>query len=189
MNASSQLELRVRRLEDRQAIADLVAAYCFAVDDRDIERLAMLFTRGGRFRSDDGVLDARGREAVIEQFHARFAVLGPSHHVTHDHMVRFDPQNPDMALGHLSSHAEVVRNGRSLIAALRYRDRYEREQDEWRFADRLLSFLYYVPAEEYAEALASPTRMRVYEEAGAADWPEGLESWQAYYGLKPEDGA
>ncbi len=75
----------------------------------------------------------------------------------------------------------MVRGGRALVTALRYHDTYRREGGRWRFADRLLSFLYYVPAAEYAEALASPSRMRVYAEPGEADWPEKLASWKAYH--------
>ena len=180
--SDADLETRVRRLEDRVAIRDLVARYGFTVDDRDIQALARLFARHGRFRSQDGVLDARGRDAIIEQFHGRFAVLGPTNHVTHDHLVRFDADDPDRAFGRLNSHAEVVRHGRTLVTALRYADEYVRTVDGWQFADRLLSFLYYVPAVEYADALESETRMRVYEKPAAADWPEGLETWQAYYG-------
>ncbi len=178
----AELEARIQRLEDRESIRDLVAAYGFAVDDRDTDRLASLFTTDGRFRSEDGVLDAHGRQAVIEQFRGRFAVLGPTNHVTHDLLIEFDDEDPDRASGRLSSHAEVVRNGITLVTALRYRDSYRREDGRWRFADRLLSFLYYVPAAEYAEALSARDRMRVYEENAEADWPEKLDSWKAYYG-------
>jgi len=155
------LETRIQRIEDRLAIHDLVATYGRVVDDRRVEELSELFSVNGRFRSADGVMDARGRNAVIEQFRGRFSVLGMSNHVTHDLVVTLDPVNPDKARGVLGSHAEVVRNGRTLVTALRYEDEYIREEGRWRFADRLLSFLYYVPADEYAEAMASSTRMRV----------------------------
>ena len=176
------LEARVQQLEDRVAISDLVARYGFTVDDRDIKALAKLFAGNGRFRSQDGVLDAQGRDAIMDQFHGRFAVLGPTNHVTHDHLIWFDADDPDRAFGRLNSHAEVVRHGRTLVTALRYADEYVRSIDGWQFADRLLSFLYYVPAVDYAEALESNTRMRVYDEPTPGDWPEGLKSWQAYYG-------
>jgi len=105
----SSLEARIRRLEDRHAIADLVSAYGFVVDDRNIDALGALFT------------------------------------------------------------------------AVRYADEYRREDGKWRFADRLLSFLYYVPADEYAGALASSLKMRVYDRPTEGDWPESLPSWQAYH--------
>lgn len=180
MSAADELAARVARLEDHVEIRELVARYGFVVDDRDIDALAQLFTPDGCFRSRDGVIDAHGREAVIETFHGRYAALALSLHVTHDHLVTFDPDDPDRATGLLSSHAEVHRNGRTMVAALRYEDAYRRHEGRWRFADRLLSFLYYVPVEEYAGALGALDRMRAYESPRAADFPEQTASWQDY---------
>ena len=35
------------------------------------------------------MMDARGRAAIVEQYRGRFASLGPSNHVSHDHGIRF----------------------------------------------------------------------------------------------------
>ena len=43
MSAAS-LESRIRLLEDREAIRDLVARYTMVVDDRDIDAIGELFT-------------------------------------------------------------------------------------------------------------------------------------------------
>ncbi len=66
-----QLQERVRVLEDRAELRELVTCYGLAVDDRDIGTLAALFTSDARFRSRDGVMNAGGREAVVRQFTAR----------------------------------------------------------------------------------------------------------------------
>ena len=180
MSGVDELAARVARLEDREDIRELVARYGFVVDDRDIDSLALLFTPDGCFRSRDGVIDAHGLEAVIETFHGRYAALKLSLHVTHDHIIYFDDEDPDLARGLLSSHAEVHRNGQTMVAALRYDDVYRRHQGHWRFADRLLSFLYYLPVEAYGEALGRLDRMRAYDTPRAADYPEALPSWQDY---------
>jgi len=180
VSAGEGLADRVARLEDRVGIQELVARYGFVVDDRDIDALAGLFTPDGCFRSVDGVIDAHGRDAVIETFHGRYAALSFSLHVAHDHIITFDPDDPDHATGLLGSHAEVHRNGRTMVAALRYEDSYRRHEGRWRFADRLLSFLYYVPVEEYARALGALDRMRAYDAPRPADLPERTASWQAY---------
>jgi ketosteroid isomerase-like protein len=137
MPATLSVEQRIARVEDCEAIRHLVARYCFAIDDRDLEVVGTLFAGDGRFRSRDGVMDARGRAAVLEQFEGRFAVLGLSNHFTHDHLIELDPADPDRARGLVSSHAEVVRNGQPMIVALRYADECRREDGAWRFADRL----------------------------------------------------
>ncbi len=175
------LTQRIRALEDRLALRELVARYGIAVDDREIDALAALFTPDACFRSQDGVMNALGREAIIEQFHRRFAALKATNHVAHDQIIELDAADPDRASGLVSSHAEVWRNGQALIAALRYRDRYQRHEGRWCFAERSLSFLYYLPVGEYAEGLGSLLRMRAYGDRRPADYPEALPTWQRYH--------
>lgn len=176
----ASLERRIRTLEDRAELRELVARYCLAIDDRDIDALTELFTPDASFRSVDGVMGAFGREAVIRQFHGRFAALKTTNHIAHDQILDFGP-DPDAAGGLVSSHAEVCREGRVFVAALRYRDRYRRQEGRWRFADRELSFLYYLPVEEYAEGLAGRLRMRAYGDRRPADYPESLPAWRRYH--------
>jgi ketosteroid isomerase-like protein len=176
------LEQRLARLEDLEQIRALVARYVFAIDDRDLATVGNLFTRDGRFRSRDGVMDASGREAVLAQFEGRFAALGPTNHFSHDHLVWLDEASSGRARGLVSSHAEVVRNDRPMIVALRYEDAYRREDGAWRFADRLLSFLYYVDVRDYAEVIRTPLRMRAYDRPAPADYPENLDTWRRHRG-------
>jgi uncharacterized protein (TIGR02246 family) len=175
------LEERIQRLEDRDAIRELIAQYGFSIDDRDIEGIAALFTPDACFRSVDGVMNATGRDAVVQQFHGRFAVLGPSNHFTHDRVVRFDPANADLAFGTVSSHAEVVRNGTPMITALRYADTYQKLEGRWYFKERVVSFLYYLPPQDYAGAWNDRFRMRAYGDRRPADFPEGLPNWEHYH--------
>ena len=188
MPGSPQLrttEQRLRRIEDREAIRELIARYGFAVDNRDVEGIADCFTHDGAFRSQDGVMNAQGREAVVAQFHGRFAVLGPSNHFTHDAIFSFDDLEPDRASGLVNSHAEVVRNGQAMWASIRYRDEYLRDEGRWRFRERLLAFFYYLAPGDYARLLDDPLRNRAYAEPRPADVPEQLPSWQQYYAQRP----
>jgi ketosteroid isomerase-like protein len=179
--SNAALASRLQRLEDRAAIAELIARYAVAVDDRDLDALGELFTPDGVFRSKDGVMDARGRAPVLEQFRGRFRALAVSNHFSHDHILTLhEPRGS--AHGLVSAHAEVWRNGRALIAALRYEDTYRLHEQRWRFAERLLSFLYYLPVEEYAQGLGDRLRMRAYGDRRPADYPESLPNWQLYHG-------
>jgi SnoaL-like domain len=179
--ALGSTERRLHRLEARFAIRELVARYGFVIDDRDLAGIGDCFTRQGSFRSKDGVLNARGRDAVIEQYRGRFAVLGPSNHFTHDQIVRFDDADDGHAWGTVNSHAEVVRNGESMLAAMRYADEYRIEDGAWRFADRYVSFFYYLNVTDYPKLLNDPLRMRAYAQPAPADYPEQLASWREYY--------
>lgn len=175
------LEERIQRLEDRAAIGELLANYCFFIDDRDMENVATLFTPDGCFRSVDGVMNALGREAVMDNFINRFAALGPSNHFTHDRALQFDANDPDLAHGRVNAHAEVVRNGQAMLTSLRYRDTYQRSGGVWRFKDRLLSFLYYMPIADYPVAMLGEMRMRAYGDERPADFPESFATYQRYH--------
>jgi ketosteroid isomerase-like protein len=177
---------RIARLEARAEIQELVARYCFVIDERDVQGIGECFTRDGAFRSFDGKMDATGREQVIAQFHGRFAVLGPSNHFTHDHIITFDDRDTASATGLVNAHAEVVRNGQPLWAALRYHDEYAHEEGRWRFRVRTLAFFYYLDPARYGEVMLSGTRNHAYATPHAADFPEGLPSWQRYYREHPQ---
>jgi SnoaL-like domain len=178
--AGRTVEQRIARLEARAEIRELVARYCFTIDERDIEGIGQCFTRGGSFRSLDGVMNAVGREAVVAQFHGRFAVLGPSNHFTHDHVIQFDDHDDARAGGLVNAHAEVVRGEQPMLASLRYHDEYRFEEGRWRFHVRSLAFFYYLRPEDYREAMSGPLRNRAYQEPRPADFPEGTVHWKLY---------
>jgi uncharacterized protein (TIGR02246 family) len=182
----SDLERRVQALEDRAEIQNLVARYGFAVDDRDMDGVADCFTKDGGFSSAEGKMGARGRQAVVDQFHERWSVLGPANHIVHQHLIELDSDDPDRATGKVSSHAEVVRNGEVMITALRYADTYRRGSDgRWRFAERMLSVFYYLKPEDYVAKFGDVMRNLTYEEPVAASIPEALETYRNYYEIHP----
>jgi hypothetical protein len=107
----AQLATRIRRLEDRVEIDELIARYGLVMDDRDMRGMPDLFTADAVVRSLDGVMNCRGREALIDLYRGRFKVLGPSNHFTHDRIVTFDDADPDLARGLVLAHAEMNRRG------------------------------------------------------------------------------
>ena len=179
------LEERLRELESRTEIGELVARYGLVMDNRDMAAMPSLFTHDVRIRSGDGVMDSQGREAAIELFRSRFKVLGPSNHFTHDRIVTFDPANPERATGIVLSHAEMNRLGQPMLTAIRYHDEYRVEDGAWRFASRILHMVYYVPTAQYLEVFSPAglaTRNRAYGKPTPADWPESLATWREFYG-------
>ena len=183
MSPSAELKKRIRRLEDRVEIGELIARYGLVMDNRDMEGMPALFTRDVVFRSLDGVMNVQGVDAAVAMFRSRFEVLGPSNHFTHDRIIEFDDQDPDRASGIVLSHAEMNRLGTAMLTAIRYSDTYRREPGGWRFSERVLAFMYYVPTREYLDALGPglALRNRAYATPQPADWPERLASWKAYY--------
>jgi hypothetical protein len=176
MTASTLMEERIRRLEDRAAIQELGILYGFVMDERDEAGIRQIFAADATLRSQDGVFSASGIEEIVQTYLGRFAALGPTNHYSHGHVVRFDDADPDAATGLLASHAEVSRNGVAMQVALRYKDTYRRVDGRWRFADRLMSYMYYLPVAELAEGLGDRNSVRAYGDHRPADWPEALYS-------------
>lgn len=172
------LEARIARLEAESQIRQLVARYSFDIDDRNIEAVRALFAEDAVLRSHDGVMHAAGPDAIMAQFDGRFSVLGPGHHVMHD--IQIDFVDDENATGRVAGHAELMRHGRMMVAAIRYDDRYRKTPAGWKFAERVIGFLYYVPVEAYPNILARPDRNHAYAEPKPADYPERLPSWIAY---------
>lgn len=178
MSDYEELERRIRRLEDREAIRQLVARYGLVVDDRDMESLRSMFTKNGCFRSVNGTVEAQGIDAVIATYNARFEGMKHAFHVGHDHVIDFETDT--RATGIVASHAEVIRNGEPWVVALRYHDVYAFEEGAWRFQERALAFYYYVRVADYLEVLPGFERMRGMDRPLEADWPEKTATFSSY---------
>ena len=180
MTESTSLERRIDRLESRFAIEELVSAYCEACDEHDIPRLAGLFTEDAVYGSPSGVLTSTGRDAIAEMFVRAFKVRGPGFHWTHDLVIRFDEEDADRATGVVASHAETFVNRVPSLAAMKYDDEYQRVDGRWHFSRRSIRFLYYVPEENYRDALSSRKRLCFEGDWKEADYPEDLPAWQEF---------
>src|SRR6478672_6541630 len=133
---TTDLETRIARLEDTNAIQALGILYGYVMDERDEDGIRRIFCEDATLRSEDGVFAATGIEEIVTTYLGRFAALGPTNHFSHGHVVRLDPADRDRATGLLASHAEVYRDGKAMQVALRYKDTYRRVDGRWRFADR-----------------------------------------------------
>jgi hypothetical protein len=173
---SESLEDRIGRLEDRAAVQELAVLYGFIMDERDEKGIREIFCEDATLRSEDGVFAANGLEEIVSTYMGRFAALGPTNHFSHGHVVRFDDADRTRATGLLASHAEVSRNGVAMQVALRYKDTYRKEGGRWKFADRLMGYMYYLPFTELPEGLGDRNSVRAYGDHRPSDWPEVLYS-------------
>ncbi len=176
----NDLARRIDRLEARAAIGELVSAYAVACDEHDMPRLMSLFTEDATFDSPSKLMVAQGRQAIADLFVTLFQIRGPAFHWTHDRFVQFNDADSNRATGLVLSHAETTPNGVVSIAAMRYDDVYRRVAGRWLFAKRTINFLYYVPVNEFPNALNSKARLAVGTERRAADYPESLAAWQQF---------
>jgi uncharacterized protein (TIGR02246 family) len=177
---NSTLEQRVAQLEDRFAIMDLVAAYCAAIDGRDLDAFVACFTPDGIIGYADGVMRIEGQDALRAYYTRRFGEYGMTFHYPHSHTVVID--GPDEAHGTVTAHAEMALQGEAWLAAFRYSDRYRREDGRWRFAERELACWYYMPLSQLPQRMASDLRKHYRGEVIAAELPESLETYRAWRG-------
>lgn len=168
------IEARLRRLEDLEEIRQLVTKYGIIMDERDEAGIEEIFSPDAELRSKDGVFSAKGLDNIVETYRGRFAVLGPTYHYVHGQTIDIDPDDPDRATGTTTSHAEVVRNDQSMIAAILYEDVFRRHDGKWKFSEREIGFFYYMPPGEYAKTMLSPDRNLAYGDPRPADYPQAL---------------
>lgn len=177
----ASMEERLRRLEDREAIRDLVAGYCRALDDRDLEGFVGLYTDDCVHRQRDGSLYLEGVAALREHYAARFLQYGVTLHTPHAHVIEFD--GPNAAHGWVTGHAEMGLQGEGWLAAFRYVDAYRRDGGVWKFARRELNTYYYLRMADLAEGLGQTLRKHRQGKLTEADLPEGLDTYKRLHGL------
>ncbi len=177
---SDDLARRLDAIEAREAIRDLVTRYGMAVDDRDMATVAELFTEDAVFRHGDDSIVSHGRQEIVDFYTDRLSAFGASYHYPHSHLIELD--GPDSGTGIVCAHAELGIDGRTFQTALRYHDRYRREDGVWRFSERSLAMLYYMDlAELVGGGLSEGDRKRYFGTNGPTEIPEKLATWQGFF--------
>ena len=128
--------------EDRQALAELVAAYARGCDRRRPEEVAALYTDDGGFAIvDAGVepLEISGYDRMVSGF-SRLSRYEHTFHMLGQQTVVLDGDHATGEAYCLAHHVERADDGsRSvMIMHIRYQDRYARTGDGWKFEHRTL---------------------------------------------------
>jgi uncharacterized protein (TIGR02246 family) len=122
-------------LEDKDAIRELLANYCFHVDGGDFDKWAGLFTEDATF--DVGPLGkVQGREAIRKFVGTRNTAGQPTpyKHCTINSVIRVNGNE-----AHAESYIFVLNGGEHAITtsvAGRYEDLLVKQGDQWRFRAR-----------------------------------------------------
>jgi uncharacterized protein (TIGR02246 family) len=132
---TDELETRLRALEDRSALWELVSRYAMAVDDEDYEALRGLFAKDATFHGLQGE-PAEGRDAIVAYLNHRAATAHRSRVHTPTSQV-LDGVGSDSVEGTVACYAALFGTDDSkTFFAFRYADRYVREDGRWQFASR-----------------------------------------------------
>ena len=138
--SDSDLAARLDRLESKDAIRELTAAYCFAVAEGRGEDIVAMFT-------DDGVFKMRGRtwsgRAELTEMYDNVDAGGATPKpFIQNHVISVDG---DEASGRCGVEIRMVHKGESYTVAGHYYDSYRRLDGEWRFAERDFQVFHWVP--------------------------------------------
>lgn len=150
-DAIQELEQRVRRLEDLEAIQSAWRDYLFALDSADYDSLADVFTEDGAVEMNG--LDAyqpgqdktyRGRPSIIDEFYKPVIDtvarpdLGQYYTGHHGTNMEIDLEGDEATT--LAYFFEILGNTQMLIGT--YQHRFRRESDRWRIAYLRISIRY-----------------------------------------------
>jgi SnoaL-like domain len=129
------LEDLVRRVDDRMTIAEMLAAYCRALDTMKLEGLEMLFTPDCvvEFGSDER-LNARSAAELVEKLARLWRWRRTSHHLSNVE-ISFGDSDQASVVSYVIGWHERPDGSTATLYGL-YRDRFVRTPQGWRIALR-----------------------------------------------------
>jgi SnoaL-like domain len=163
------LEDRIRKLEDRAALQDLVADYFKATDDDDYAALAAFFTADASFGAS-GFDGGGGREGIIAFLRTARAGMGQTVHTPNYVQLCFT--DDDHASGVVGAHLELGMGDQTIYGAVRYLDTYARFEGRWQISSRDMKVIHIGPWADVGTSLSTPLNVRwPGAEPGPSDFP------------------
>lgn len=180
------LEARIRRIEARIAIQELIAVYSFTIDLRDMDALMACFTRDVEFRRADGSI-ATGNDQLREYLSTTMKDMGPTWHVAHPALT-LTFEDDTTASGIHYGHAEHAVNDELIYMAAKYRQGYKVEDGRWKISRRILDFFYFCRMSDVINHYGS--RDKYWHRGVEGEVPTAIEQWpfqaqtfRDFYGL------
>lgn len=155
---TSDLESRVRRLEDRALIGERVVKYAMAVDRRDWAMFADCFTDPVHtdFSGLGTPAGESAREDLVDRVRTAIGGFTATQHLSPNHVIEFDETDDDRAICHSYMYAqhylEESKGGDFYLVRGSYTNHLRRTPDGWRI-ERLIQHVTW-PQEGNANAIA-----------------------------------
>jgi hypothetical protein len=130
-------EAELARLIDEGALRRSAELYAQGADRRDKALWASIVTA-------DCVIEAPGirlvgREQIVAALDIMARLYAATQHRVHNQVVSIEGDNASGETYSVAEHLSVAEGRRTLLTwAIRYQDRWRREQGQWRFASRKL---------------------------------------------------
>jgi hypothetical protein len=145
---TTDLEARVRRLEDLEAIRQLKARYCRLCDDGyQADRLAELFTEDAIW--DGGMLGkANGREGIRRFFQRSPDVIPFAVHMVMNPLLEIESDDAASGTWYLFQACSYAPENAALWGSARYDEEYVRVDGEWKFRRLRLTSFFWTPFDQ-----------------------------------------
>jgi SnoaL-like domain len=153
----SELEQRIKRLEDRAELQELAIRYFKSADDDDWDGLAACFASDASFNAG-GFPGGSTREEVIAFLKADRATMGATVHTFNSMLLEFD--GDDSATGLIAAHLELARGGTTIFGAARYHDKFVKRDGRWQILALELRTLHVGPWAQVSDSLTSELPVR-----------------------------
>jgi SnoaL-like domain len=110
---TSDLESRIRQLEDRAEIGEQVIRYAMGVDRRDWEMFADCFTDPVRadFSASGKPAADYARDELVDMVRGALSGFTATQHLSPNHVIEFDRHDPDRAVCHSYMYAQHLLEG------------------------------------------------------------------------------
>jgi ketosteroid isomerase-like protein len=126
---------RIERISDRQAIAELLAEYCRALDLMDLDAIAGVFTADCRVEyGPEARLTSHGAAGVAKSLERMWRWARTSHHLSNI-QIEFESADGARAVSYVIAWHERP-DGSTATVLGQYHDRLQRRDEGWRIAER-----------------------------------------------------
>lgn len=137
------LEERIRILEDRNEIGNLISHYCRGVDSQDEALFLSIWADAAKWLIGEPLGNPQGLGEIKQTLQAVWEILPESHHFTTNSVINVNGDTAD-AISDVDCTG-TDNKGRAVLIAAKYTDEYHRIADTWKITQRRAEILYWAP--------------------------------------------
>ncbi len=154
----TDIDVRIDRLESRQAIERLIAEYAHAFDSHDVALLRSIWHDDAELRLGEPFGDFDGVDGIVKAAHLLWAQSPRMHHWMSNLVVDLDDTDPDAAtaVSALDCFVTNVELGPTQVGGI-YRDRFARRNGRWGLVERVFDLHYFTPIAGWTPTYGSET--------------------------------
>lgn len=151
----TDIDVRIDRLESRNAIERLIAEYAHAFDLQDVDMLRRIWHDDAELRLGEPFGDFAGVDGIVKAAHLLWGQSPRMHHWMSNAVIDIDG---DLATATTALDCFVtnVELGPTQVGGI-YRDRFERRNGRWGMTERVFDLHYFTPIANWTPAHGSET--------------------------------